>query len=123
MKVSEIIRSVKDGCELDVLVSPRSNRSGPEGVDEWRRMLVLRVRAPPLDGRANKEVESYFCEVTGCKSKVTAGMTSHQKTVTISGDPKSIIEALERSLRWMTPSALNAWRRSWRGSGPLRRTT
>lgn len=123
MKVADVSRDKGDRLELDVLVSPRSNRSGLDGFDEWRKRVILRVRSPPLDGRANKEVESYFCEVTGCKSKVTAGMTSHQKTVTISGDPKSIIEALERSLRWTMPSALNAWRRSWIGSGPLLRTT
>jgi uncharacterized protein (TIGR00251 family) len=123
MKVVDVSRDKGDRLELDVLVSPRSNRSGLDGFDEWRKRVILRVRSPPLDGRANKEVESYFREVTGCKSKVTAGMTSHQKIVTISGDPKSIIEALERSLRWTMSSALNAWRRSWIGSGPLRRTT
>ncbi len=101
--------------ELDVLVSPRSNRSGLEGFDEWRKRIILRVRSPPLDGRANKEVESYFREITGCQSKVTAGMTSHQKTVTISGDPEAIIKAIEGSMRWTTPSAWSVWRRSWTG--------
>ena len=85
--------------ELDIIVSPRSNRSGLEGFDEWRKRAILRVKSPPLDGRANKEVESYFKEVTGCKSSVTAGMTSHQKTVTIAGDPKTIIEAIEKAMQ------------------------
>ncbi len=85
--------------ELDILVSPRSNRSGLEGFDEWRKRAILRVKSPPLDGRANKEVESYFKDITGCKSTVTAGMTSHQKTVTISGDPKATIEALEKAMQ------------------------
>ena len=85
--------------ELDILVSPRSNRSGLEGFDEWRKRAILRVKSPPLDGRANKEVESYFKDITGCKSSVTAGQTSHQKTVTIAGDPKAIIEALEKAMQ------------------------
>lgn len=85
--------------ELDILVSPRSNRSGLEGFDEWRKRAILRVKSPPLEGRANKEVESYFKDITGCKSTVTAGMTSHQKTVTISGDPKATIEALEKAMQ------------------------
>lgn len=85
--------------ELDILVSPRSNRSGLEGFDEWRKRAILRVKSPPLDGRANKEVESYFKDITGCKTTVTAGMTSHQKTVTISGDPKDIIETLEKAMQ------------------------
>ena len=95
MKVSEIIRSVKDGCELDVLVSPRSNRSGPEGVDEWRRMLVLRVRAPPLDGRANKEVESTISEITGFRCQVVRGQTSRQKTIMIQGPAETVASKLE----------------------------
>jgi hypothetical protein len=122
MKVADVSRDKGDRLELDVLVSPRSNRSGLEGFDEWRKRIILRVRSPPLDGRANKEVESYFREITGCQAKVTAGMTSHQKTVTISGDPEAIIKAIEGSIRWTIPSAWNVSRRSWTGSGSLRRT-
>ena len=99
MRVADVSRDKGDRLELDIMVSPRSNRSGLEGFDEWRKRAILRVKSPPLDGRANKEVESYFKEVTGCKSSVTAGMTSHQKTVTISGDPKTIIEALEKAMQ------------------------
>jgi uncharacterized protein (TIGR00251 family) len=95
MKVSEIIRPVKDGCELDILVSPRSNRSGPEGVDEWRKMLILRVRAPPLDGRANKEVEATLSEITGFRCQVVRGQTSRQKTVFISGPAEQVVPKLE----------------------------
>ncbi len=98
MKVTDVSRDKGDRLELDVLVSPRSNRSGLEGFDEWRKRIILRVKSPPLDGRANKEVESYFKDVTGCKSVVTAGMTSHQKTVTITGDVKDIIASIEKEL-------------------------
>lgn len=99
MRVADVSRDKGDCLEFDIMVSPRSNRSGLEGFDEWRKRAILRVKSPPLDGRANKEVESYFKEVTGCKSSVTAGMTSHQKTVTISGDPKAIIEAIEKAMQ------------------------
>ena len=98
MRIVEVSRVKEGRLELDILVSPRSNRSGLEGFDEWRKRAILRVKSPPLDGRANKEVESYFRDLTGCKSAVTAGMTSHQKTVTISGDPESIIVALEKAM-------------------------
>ena len=92
--MSEIVRQVDGGCELDVLVSPRSNRSGPEGVDEWRKMLILRVRAPPLDGRANKEVESTLSEITGYKCQVIRGQTSRQKTVLIGGPSEEVVRKL-----------------------------
>ena len=95
MKVSDIIRKVPEGSELDILVSPRSSRSGPEGVDEWRKMLVVRVRAPPLDGRANKEVENVLHDVTGMKCTVVKGHTSRQKTVLIQGEPEDVSPKLD----------------------------
>ena len=95
--MSDIVRQTEEGCELDVLVSPRSNRSGPEGVDEWRKMLILRVRAPPLDGRANKEVESTLSEITGYKCQVIRGQTSRQKTVLISGPAEDVVRTLGKT--------------------------
>jgi len=97
MMLTDVSRDKGDRLEIDILVSPRSNRSGLEGFDEWRKRLILRVKSPPLDGRANKEVESFFKDITGCKSTVTSGMTSHQKTVTIIGDPAKILESIEGS--------------------------
>lgn len=99
MKVADVSRDRGDRLEIDILVSPRSNRSGLEGFDEWRKRAILRVKSPPLDGRANKEVEAFFRDLTGCKSSVTSGQTSHQKTVTVYGDPNSIMEIVERSMQ------------------------
>lgn len=98
MDLTETFRETDDGIEIDISVSPRSDRYGTEGIDEWRKRLTVRVKAPPLDGRANKEVESLFKEITGCKSSVIRGQTSRQKTVLIKGDPQSIIESLRDGL-------------------------
>ena len=98
MDVSEASRIADGGVEVDVTVSPRSDRSGTEGVDEWRKRLIVRVKAPPLDGRANKEVEDLFRKVTGCKCEIVRGQTSRQKTVLIIGDPDSILESLRKGL-------------------------
>ena len=105
MRIADVSRKKDGRLEVDVLVSPRSNRSGPEGFDQWRRRLVLRVRAPPLDGRANKEVEETFAEITGMRSEVTAGHTSRQKTVTVYGDPARAEEALDESAAARRPGA------------------
>lgn len=94
MKVSDVCRSGSGYVDVDISVSPRSNRPGPDGYDEWRRRLILRVSAPPLDGRANKEVCQYFSDLTRMRAEVTNGMTSRQKTVRISGDPEDILAKL-----------------------------
>lgn len=94
MRASDVCR-VRQGCvEVDVSVSPRSNRSGIDGYDEWRRRMIVRVKAPPLDGRANKEVSDLFSEIAGFRAEVTSGQTSRQKTVTIQGDPDLIMGRL-----------------------------
>ena len=69
--------------------------SGPDGFDEWRRRLTVRVKSPPLDGKANKEVEDIFKDLTGSHAEITSGHLSRQKTVMIYGDPDKIMKALE----------------------------
>ena len=98
MDVSDAARSINGGAEIDISVSPRSDRSGTEGVDEWRKRVIIRVKAPPLDGRANKEVEALFKEITGCKSEIVRGQTSRQKTVFVHGDYESILSSLREGL-------------------------
>ncbi len=94
MRVQDVCRRGDGWVEVDVSVSPRSSRPGPDGYDEWRRRMVLRVSAPPLDGRANAEVCRFFSDLTGCRCEVSSGMTSRQKTVRIRGDPEPILAAL-----------------------------
>ena len=95
MDVRDVSRSVEGGVEIDITVSPNSERQGTEGINEWRKCLVIRVRSPPLDGKANREIEEYLKNVTGCRSEVIKGHTSRQKTVIIHGDPDDILHALE----------------------------
>jgi len=98
MNLSDVIRKNDDGIEVEIYVSPRSSKQGLDGFDEWRNRLIVRVRAPPLDGRANKEVEQLMKEITGMKSAVVKGMTDRRKTVFIEGNPDIIIKKLEESI-------------------------
>ena len=98
MDVSDVSRRTGRGVEVDRQVSPRSSRSGIEGIDTWRKRLIVRVKAPPLEGRANEEVEEVLKEVTGCKAQVTAGHTSRQKTALIEGDADTICSRLNAAL-------------------------
>lgn len=98
MDVNDVSRRVSEGLEVELLVSPRSSRSGIEGIDPWRKRLIIRVKAPPLDGRANREVEEVLEECTGFKSRVTAGQTSRQKTVTVYGDADTACQKIQALL-------------------------
>ncbi|NLU45626.1 MAG: YggU family protein [Euryarchaeota archaeon] len=98
MKLTDVSRVVREGLEIDVYVSPRSNRAGPEGFDEWRKRLILRVRSPPLDGKANKEVEAMMKEAAGVPARIVGGHLSRQKTVLLTGDGDGILAELEKIL-------------------------
>jgi uncharacterized protein (TIGR00251 family) len=98
MDIRDISRPVIGGVEVNIIVSPNSDRQGTEGMNEWRKRLIVRVRSPPLGGKANKEVEEYMAGITGCRSEIIKGHTGRQKTVMIYGDPVRILSSLEASV-------------------------
>ena len=93
----DVSRSVSGGVEIDITVTPNSGTQGTDGTNEWRKRLIVRVRSPPLEGRANKEVEEYFTKMSGRRSEIVKGHTIRQKTVMIYGDPEVILSSLEAS--------------------------
>lgn len=99
MEIADTLRSVKDGTEMEIIVSPNSNRKGIEGLDEWRKRVIIRVKSPPLDGKANKEVEDTLEEIFDTKCSIIRGQTSRQKTVLVSCPQDNIITVLERILK------------------------
>jgi uncharacterized protein (TIGR00251 family) len=98
VNIREISRSVTGGVEVNIIVSPNSDRQGTDGMNVWRKRLTVRVRSPPLDGKANREVEEFMENITGCRSEIIKGHTNRQKTVMIHGTPEKIISSLEASV-------------------------
>ncbi|MGI6008662.1 MAG: DUF167 domain-containing protein [Methanomethylophilus sp.] len=98
MQISDAVRRTPRGLEADILVSPKSSRRALEGVDPWRKRLIVKVRAPPVEGKADEDVCGLFEEITGCRTEILSGAVSRQKTVLISGDPQKIERSLEEAL-------------------------
>ena len=81
--------------ELDVRVIPRASRDGLAGMRDGR--LLVRVSAPPLDGRANAAVCALLAKAAGVpKSAVSVvrGETSRDKRLRIEGDAAAVRVAL-----------------------------
>jgi uncharacterized protein (TIGR00251 family) len=97
MDVHDASRSVKGGVEVRMIVTPNFGEQGVGGMNGWRKRLLIRVRSPPSDGRANREVEELMENMTGCRSEIIKGHTSRQKTVMIHGDPDDILRSLGAS--------------------------
>jgi len=98
MPIEDVIRVKVSGIEVDVLVSPRAGRTGIEGIDDWRKRLIVKVRSPPLEGKANKEAEEVLSRAAGSPSSVISGHTSRQKTIFVEGDPAAIISKLRECI-------------------------
>ena len=54
------LRDVKGGTEIDIMVTPNAKVPLIGDVDEWRRRLVVKVRAVPSEGRATQAVCELF---------------------------------------------------------------
>jgi uncharacterized protein len=69
-----------------VRVKPRGSKDAVEGVADGR--LVVRVTAPPVDGKANAAVERTVAKALGVpkgRVEVVAGATARDKLLRIEG--------------------------------------
>lgn len=78
----------KDGGALVKLrVSPNAKSTGLQG-PYGEAALKLKVAAPPVDGRANAEVERFVARMTGTtpsRVRVVRGLSGRDKTVFVDG--------------------------------------
>jgi len=80
-----------------VLVRPRSSRAAVGGSHDG--MLVVRVRQPATDGRANVGVVEAVAAALGVAKgdvRICAGTTHRRKVVEVDGDEKVLAVAWER---------------------------
>ena len=76
-----------DGALARLRVSPNAKTAGLHG-PYADAALKLRVAAPPVDGRANAEVERFMAERTGAapsRVRVVRGLSGRDKTVFVDG--------------------------------------
>jgi uncharacterized protein len=92
-------RPVAGGLALSVRVTPKSSRDAVDGLETRGDLPVIkvRVRALPEDGKANAavaQVIAAWLDVAKRSAAVTGGLTSRDKTVTLSGDADTLECAL-----------------------------
>jgi uncharacterized protein (TIGR00251 family) len=88
---------------LDLKIVPNAKTDKIEGVirdADGRPRLALRLKAPPVDGKANAAVVAFLAKALGCPRSalaITAGLTARQKCLTWTdppGDAEARLEAL-----------------------------
>ncbi len=80
------LQETKDGVVLTVKAVPRAAKSEIAGVDdEWLR---VRVKAPPVDGKANEALVKFFAEFYSLPKgsvSIVSGDTARLKRIRITG--------------------------------------
>ena len=83
----DFVRPSKDGALLRLRVSPGSKRSSVNGL-YGEAAVRLSVAAPPVDGKANAEVEKVLSKLLGVSKGdvcVVGGASGRDKTVLVRG--------------------------------------
>jgi uncharacterized protein len=89
------------GYSLDLHLVPRSKKSRVAGVHGNK--LKIAVGAPPVDGKANKELIAFLARLLGCPKssiEIERGAASREKIVIIKDiTEEKILTALDEALK------------------------
>ncbi len=80
------LSKTKDGVFLHVIASPRASRSEITGI--YQNRCKIRVKAPPVDGEANKALITFlskFFKLPKRQIVLQRGSTGKQKTFLLAG--------------------------------------
>jgi uncharacterized protein (TIGR00251 family) len=92
---------VAEGIALDVRLTPRSARDAIEGIEcraDGRAVLKVRVRAAPLEGKANEALRQLVAKALGIAPRqveLAVGSTARLKRLRIVGDAQTLDAMLE----------------------------
>ncbi|WP_297481118.1 DUF167 domain-containing protein [Thermococcus sp.] len=88
----EFLRETKEGTILLIYVHPKAKKNKIEGIDEWRGRLKVKIKAPPVEGKANKEVVKFFSKLLGTEVVILKGETSREKDLVVRGLSKEEVK-------------------------------
>ena len=101
------IRETDNGAILEIRVLPRSSRCEIAGVQNGA--LKIKITAPPVEGKANKECIRFISDLLKIKKSavsIIAGEKSKNKTILIAGmKPKDV----EKAICKLTSGPLPLW--------------
>jgi len=66
---------------FNVIVRPPSSKNEILDFDEGRQAFRIAIKAPPEDGKANKELLRFLKKETGRTAEIVSGHTSRKKLI------------------------------------------
>ncbi len=97
-------RATGDGLSVELQVTPGAKADRVEGVqrqDDGRTVLRVRLKAPPVEGKANQALIRLLAKRWGLsKSDLTlaAGQSARRKRLHLAGDPDTLAARLAAEL-------------------------
>ncbi len=89
------VKEHSEGVELQCYIQPQASKSEMAG--SHGEVLKIRIKAPPVEGKANKELCRFLggiCGVRAGKIRVVSGVKTRTKRVLVIGKTLSEIHSL-----------------------------
>ncbi|PZO89844.1 MAG: hypothetical protein DI623_08850 [Sphingomonas sanxanigenens] len=89
-----------DGVRLALRLTPRASADRIDGIgadSDGRPLLLLRLKAPPVEGAANAALIAYLAKALGVRKAdvaIVAGETGRTKRLRIAGDAQAVVDRL-----------------------------
>jgi uncharacterized protein (TIGR00251 family) len=93
-------RATLDGVVIACRLTPKGGRDAIDGaatLSDGMRVLLVRVRSAPEDGKANEALCKLIADklgVPGSRVRLVAGAKSRLKQVAVTGEPAALMGAL-----------------------------
>lgn len=100
-KLSDAVRNTEKSVLIDIHVIPNSKTSQPGrnlGFSQWEPRVRVKVKSPPMKGKANEEVEELFKGLLG-SCGIISGRLSPKKTLLVEDcTHREVVEKLGKIL-------------------------
>ncbi|XRO74768.1 DUF167 domain-containing protein [Methanocaldococcus sp. 28A] len=95
--IEKIVKESKDGVLIDIDVQAGAKKNEITGINEWRKRLAIKIKAPATEGKANKEIIKFFKDIFKKDVEIVTGKLNPQKTILIKGIKKDdVVEILKK---------------------------
>lgn len=95
------LTETEGGVLVDIEVSPKSKKFEITGYNKWREKIEIRLKSPPLKGKANKEIVNEFEKITKSHVEIVSGLKSQHKTLKIYNMSKTeVLDILDENFNW-----------------------
>ncbi len=95
----QCIQPLSQGCQIRIWVQPGAKKTELAGL--YQGCIKIRLKAPPVDNKANRELVTFWAQTLGRKPRqirLTSGQSSRKKIFHIQMDAQMDMDSVRRAL-------------------------